>query len=352
MNSIDTTYYWRVSAHDPYVDDLVTTKTYHFTTVENAPYISNPVPANDIIRVPIETSEISIDLADYPDHDMDYSIETVPDVGSISVNNVGDGTYTLDLDPLSYFTTYTWFVNVTDGTHWTRKEYSFMTEPESIVADQDFNDSENSDDLRDNGVNQDWYVSFGNSNLITLNTSTVGENTGKKAKFEGSEVDSVYLSQEFIQNQSENFKIGWDIYIDKIINISGNPDRAGWIFIGDDSNGLNGPCSTDNECFVYLAFVKDGGGDNGTMDLMAFERYGSWTSFTIIEDNLLLDLWYNIEVEINFELNRYTVFVDGEHKRTIKPRTFKDEITHISFAQLENGAGTFFVDNVYSSALD
>jgi len=341
MNQINTKYYWRVTANDPDADNLTTMETYHFTTVANAPYVSNPSPADGAISVPINTNHLSCYLEDYPSGSMTYNIETVPDVGS-DTGTVGNGIININLNSLSYYTTYKWYVNVSDGEHSTSKMFTFMTEPKSILLDQEFNDS-----------SDNWYVSFGQSSLVTIDISNVGGNTGKKAKFTESTSNSVYLSQEFIQGQTDDFSISWDVYVDKVTDINNNPDRACWMFIGDDSDGINGPCSSDEDRFIYLAFVKEDGGSKGVMNLRALERYGveeinGQDDFTEIASDLFLDTWYTIEVKVNFRLNRYSVYVNDELMRTIKPRAWKDELTHISFAQLSDGAGTFYIDNVFS----
>jgi hypothetical protein len=64
---------------------------------------------------------------------MDWTIETQPDIGSGSGSDVTDGRYTVPISGLDYFTTYTWFVNVTDGTNWAKKTFSFRTTTENIV---------------------------------------------------------------------------------------------------------------------------------------------------------------------------------------------------------------------------
>ena len=38
MDQEGETYYWRVTATDPYADNLTTTKTYHFTTYTPPPF--------------------------------------------------------------------------------------------------------------------------------------------------------------------------------------------------------------------------------------------------------------------------------------------------------------------------
>ena len=59
---------------------------------------------------------------------MNYTIETHPDIGSTSGNNVGNGTYSLTISGImNYNTEYTWYVNVTDGNYWTKKEFNFIT---------------------------------------------------------------------------------------------------------------------------------------------------------------------------------------------------------------------------------
>ena len=47
----------------------------------------------------------------------------------------------------------------------------------------------------------------------------------------------------------------------------------------------------------------------------------------------------------------HDVYVDGDFKATVSSRQFKHELTHISFAQLSDGAGTFYVDNVIGDSL-
>jgi len=50
-----------------------------------------------------------------------------PDIGSRSVSGASNGIKSCSVSGLSYFTTYTWFVNATDGKVWTREAYSLTT---------------------------------------------------------------------------------------------------------------------------------------------------------------------------------------------------------------------------------
>jgi hypothetical protein len=58
---------------------------------------------------------------------MDYTVQTQPNIGSAQGIDVHDGTYTVPISGMAIGMTYRWYVNVTDGTHWTRKVFSFET---------------------------------------------------------------------------------------------------------------------------------------------------------------------------------------------------------------------------------
>jgi len=225
----------------------------------------------------------------------------------------------------------------------------------ALLVDNYFDDSADSADLRANGAGQDWYESREDSSpgpmLLTLDETDVAGNASKKAKLTASTQapgGNVYVSQEFGAAQNGEFAVQWDIYVDSIENISGAPDRAGWMLIGDNTVSPPGPNSDNSERFVYMGFFKDGGGTSGTMDLVARDRNDGWTSFTTLATGLNLEQWYTIKVECNVTAGTYDVYVDGVLQATaVTSRNAKTEVTHISFAQWDDGAGTFYVDNVY-----
>ncbi|MDH7564233.1 MAG: hypothetical protein QHH24_05050 [Candidatus Bathyarchaeota archaeon] len=116
--------------------------------------------------------------------------------------------------------------------------------------------------------------------------------------------------------------------------------------IGDDSYSGNGPNAHNSERFVYMAFYKNGGGTSGTMDLVAINRTGSFTNHYVIASGLSLKQWYTIKVVVNVLAGTYDVYVDGVFKAKVTSRNAKTSVTHISFAQWNDGAGAFYVDNV------
>jgi hypothetical protein len=119
-----TKYTWHVQVSD---GKASVDKTYKFTTAAVAPVISNPVPADNEREIPMDITELRFTIRDHQSDAMDYTIQTQPNVGSAQGTGVHDGTYTVPVSGLTYGVLYKWFINATDGTHWTRKVFSFIT---------------------------------------------------------------------------------------------------------------------------------------------------------------------------------------------------------------------------------
>jgi hypothetical protein len=122
----NTEYSWTIAVSD---GEDTTEETNTFKTELEAPIVSDPSPVDEDSWVPVDISELSIRLEDLQGDPMDYSIETVPNIGSNSGSGVGNGVYSVPLDGLDFTKEYTWFVNVTDGKYWVRKTFSFKTQP-------------------------------------------------------------------------------------------------------------------------------------------------------------------------------------------------------------------------------
>jgi hypothetical protein len=126
-----TTYSWTIELTDG-MD--ITKKTLTFTTEPVAPVISNPLPKDNAEFISVETMSLSFDLMDHQGDVMDWTVETQPDIGSGAATGVKDGRCMVAINGLDYFTSYKWFVNVTDGEHWTRKTFVFKTVAEHTLA--------------------------------------------------------------------------------------------------------------------------------------------------------------------------------------------------------------------------
>ncbi len=220
----------------------------------------------------------------------------------------------------------------------------------AFLADNYFDESVDSAALRTNGAGQDWYESRADDpSLLFLDETLIGGNGSKKAGFTASASANAYLSQEFGTPQSGTFSVQWDIYLNNIVN-SENRDRAGLMLIGDDADGINGPNSNSDERFVFLAFYCADGCDTGTADLIAREpgdAYATSTDWRTVATGLNLDQWNTIQVECDLSTDTYDVYVGGVLADSgIQAYAPKTSVSHISFAQWNDGTGAFYVDNV------
>ena len=124
-----TEYSWHIEVTDG-TDTIIDDFT--FTTEAIAPIVSNPSPQDDERYVPVSLSHLSFHLKDFQGDPMDYTVETVPYIGSASATGVSEGTYSVPVSGLDYFIEYIWYVNATDGEHQTNKIFNFQTEHEMI----------------------------------------------------------------------------------------------------------------------------------------------------------------------------------------------------------------------------
>lgn len=125
-----TEYEWKIKVTD---GEDWTNKTFTFTTVPIAPLVSDPNPSDGSKIVPVSLDHLNFTIADYQGDLMDYTVETSPDIGSDAASGVGNGTYSVPVGGLDYFTEYTWYVNLTDGANWKHEKFSFRTLPEGVI---------------------------------------------------------------------------------------------------------------------------------------------------------------------------------------------------------------------------
>ncbi len=119
-----TKYSWTIKVSD---DVQTVEKTLTFTTEAVAPIVSNPSPEDNERDVPMNLPVLQFTLKDYQGDVMEYTVQTSPNIGSAHETGVHDGTYNVPISGMTYGGVYHWYLNATDGTHWTRKTYSFTT---------------------------------------------------------------------------------------------------------------------------------------------------------------------------------------------------------------------------------
>ena len=102
-------------------------------TISDAPSQSSADPTNGASGISVNKVNVSVDIADPNGDTMNWSIE-VDNSDNTSANGASNSTINCSLStPLSYSTTYTWWVNVTDGAEWTNTTYTFTTGSDPLI---------------------------------------------------------------------------------------------------------------------------------------------------------------------------------------------------------------------------
>jgi hypothetical protein len=135
FNCYLTKYWWSVNCTDGY--DWIN-KTYQFTTGKNnPPIISNENPLNKSTSVSPTKSVITIYIYDQEGNNINWTIETSPNIGKSSQNYDLDGNKICNISNLEYSKTYYWYVNATDigSGNSTNKKFWFKTNKKNIIID-------------------------------------------------------------------------------------------------------------------------------------------------------------------------------------------------------------------------
>ncbi|MGV8162089.1 MAG: DUF2341 domain-containing protein, partial [Candidatus Nanoarchaeia archaeon] len=372
------------------------------------PIVTNENPLDEQVEVNVSLSELSFELFDNQNDLMNYTLTTNPDVGSASAENVPNGVYSVNISNLQPTTTYTWYLNVTDGLELTKKVFTFTSEFDCIDADGDgfyatggicgaidcndndssinpgaldicgngidedcsgadaicllqdveFVNSANSTDLRFNNVGQDWYESRGafptgaDPTLLTLDETNVGGNSGKKALLKNNFgiKTNAYLAQEFSSRQNAPFNLTFDIYIDRVEN-STPYNRTGTVYVGDNAATTNAPMGTGSERFVVLGFYDSSPGESG--DGIQLKAQPSTATFANslgwlnVSNNLSYDTWYNIKLSIIPATGTYDIYLNEELQRSnITRYSATASLDYVSFVADSDARGAFYIDNV------
>lgn len=99
--------------------------------INKAPVVSDASPLDGSTDVSIQTSLLSVSISDENADRLSWTIQTNPNIGNTSGTNEGNGIKTCPITNIEYGMTYDWFVNVTDGVLWTKRQYRFTVEDPS-----------------------------------------------------------------------------------------------------------------------------------------------------------------------------------------------------------------------------
>ena len=229
-----------------------------------------------------------------------------------------------------------------------------VTAGTDLLVDGDFEACPNGATLRRDDRGQDWYESRKNTpegrRLLKFSTRDIEGNATHKAMIKGHPELNTYLTQRFAEPQQGRLWLQYDILLREILP---DDNRSAFCFVGASNDNRRGPNSSDKERFVFLGF--ENAEEEGLLNLCAREKRSGWRDRTVVARGLEPHRWYTINLEIDIPEEVYRAQVVGAsepveleaYRRGWSPL---DELTHVTFASWDDGAGTFYVDNVTATA--
>jgi hypothetical protein len=219
-----------------------------------------------------------------------------------------------------------------------------------LLTDGDFEACQTSGDLRRDNKGPDWSETRGDTakgpKLLLLSTKKVADNVTHKALIKAHPDLNTYLTQKFAAPQLGTFTLAYDICVKEILP---DDNHSAFCLVGASYDKKNGPNSTGKERFVFLGW--ENAKAPGKINLFAREGNQDWAGRTLVAENLDLMVWHHVEVAVDVKGGTYKVRV-GQGAASKPLKAFKGgtalpkKLTHVSFASWNDGAGTFYVDNV------
>lgn len=174
------------------------------------PIVYSPSPPDNSVDVTITLLKLSFSLAHKTGSSMDYWVETSPNIGSDSAIEVGNGTYNISISDLTYETTYTWYVNVTDGYNHSNLSYDFTTRSQFVPG---FPSKFTTSAIGTNQIDLSWtlgvnsdrtYVEWNSSSSWSLGEGTLLYNdTGVGTSHSGLDAHTTYYYQAWGWNETD-----------------------------------------------------------------------------------------------------------------------------------------------------
>lgn len=219
-----------------------------------------------------------------------------------------------------------------------------------LVPNGDFENVKNGEELRRDSKGLDWYESRKDTeegrNLLKLSKKNIKGNKTQKAMIKGHPDRNTYLTFRLAEPQAMALTATYDIMVREVLP---DDNRSAFMFLGGVKDKKGGPNSTGRERFVFMGF--ENADEPGKLNLFAREGSGTWGERTLVAEGLDAGKWYTIKVEANIPEGYYSVTVVGvvddfELESFYSKGKTPSKISHISFASWNDGAGTFYVDNV------
>lgn len=140
----------------PYYSERRTNAGVYIPKIGEKSEISNLNIADESTGVSLSTSTLSVSINEPNGDPLYWTVETSPNVGKASGFAESNGTKTCSISNLDPSTTYTWYVNATDGTNWKVETYQFTTEDESYDGSDFFVDGTHGNDGNDGSFSSPW----------------------------------------------------------------------------------------------------------------------------------------------------------------------------------------------------
>ncbi len=221
-----------------------------------------------------------------------------------------------------------------------------------LIKDGGFEHLKKSSALRRDDKGQDWYESRKDGKegpkLLILSSKAIAGNATRKAMIKAHPDLNTYLTQKLATPQTGRFALSYDVCVKEILP---DDNHSAFCFVGASYDRKGGPCSTAKERFLFLGFENSATAP-GKLALFSREGDKDWPSRTVLAPELTTMAWHHIEAQVDVKASKYRVRVDGgpwsKDLKAFKATggTPPKRLTHVCFASWNDGAGTFYIDNV------
>jgi len=286
----------RVRTDTPYYSERRTNAGVYIPKIGGKCTFSNEYPSNNDYGISVDISTVSVTINE-PDGDpIDWTIETVPDIGRTSGKDENSGTKTCSVSGLTYDTTYTIYVNATDGTNWKCDAYTFTTAGGSYTGDKFYVNGTSGNNGNDGSFEHPWktiqhaidtassgdtiYIMAGvytpsTGQLIIANKNTPGE------WFTIRNYNNDYVLIDGSNCPTVQF---WDSAIEiinsKYVRVSGlviNHSRRGAISIQTSSSFIKIDNCTMSNCSTWAIKVANGMNNITAEYNYVYKNFNNWS---------------------------------------------------------------------------
>lgn len=254
--------------------------------VNTPPLITMVNPVNQSSNVHMDLSKLFVEITDVDDDLVNWTIETSPDIGSSSGFNDTMGTKNCGISELRHNTTYTWFVNVSDGSSWINETFDFTTRslflpeaPKNFTIESSnrtqlylsWNHPSSSDKtyierkMVSNWDRGEGIVVFNDTSTYMIDTNLSTDTTYYYQAWGWNDTDQLYSSDYSVVHQNTL------------------PNHSPDIFVQPENNSKDQPCS-----FSFFITISDKDADQLTWNITSSN--GIENSSTTLNTTATLDL--------------------------------------------------------------